>query len=113
MVREELRVLVLAANDLREDGGLNAMSVYSLLWIDPAMKQSTQVRCEGGRYPVWNEELVFSLGEDVLLFPHSTITIKVYVKRVHLASFFCPPWFISHVICKHLHLMQFLDHNSH
>jgi hypothetical protein len=53
------------------------MSVYSLLWIDPASKSATRVHIEGGPHPVWNEDMAFTLGEDVLLHPHPAITIKV------------------------------------
>lgn len=77
MARTEISVTVMAAEDLKGSGGFRKMSVYSLVWIDPTMKQSTRVHRKGGRYPEWNDELVFSLGEDVLLFPHSTITIQV------------------------------------
>lgn len=74
METTELHVTVMAAEDLK---GVRKMSVYSLVWIDPTMKQSTRVHRRGGRYPEWNDELVFRLGEDVVLFPHSTITIQV------------------------------------
>lgn len=77
MVGTEIRVTVMAAEDLKGAGGFRKMSVYSLAWIDPTMKQTTRVHRNGGRYPEWNDELVFSLGEDVQLFPHSTITIQV------------------------------------
>jgi hypothetical protein len=73
----ELRVTVLAARDLKRDGGSRPMSVYSLLWIDPASKSATRVHIEGGPHPVWNEDMAFTLGEDVLLHPHPAITIKV------------------------------------
>lgn len=74
METTELHVTVVAAEDLK---GVRKMNVYSLVWIDPTLKQSTRVHRKGGRYPEWNDELVFSLGEDVVLFPHSTITIQV------------------------------------
>lgn len=70
--------MVLTAEDLKRDAGFRKMSVYCVLWIDPAMKQSTRVHHKGGRYPEWNDVLVFNLGEDVSLFPHSVITIQVF-----------------------------------
>lgn len=84
MATTEIRVTVMAAEDLKRVGLLRKMSVYSLVWIDPSMKQQTRVHRKGGRNPEWNDELVFSLGGDVLLFPHSTITIQVSSKGLNL-----------------------------
>lgn len=77
----EVHIKVLAAESLKRDGLFTKMSVYSLLWIDPAMKQATRVHQKGGRSPHWNDELIFDLGEGVLIFPHSTITIQVSIEE--------------------------------
>lgn len=81
MATTEIRVKVMAAEDLKKDGRFRKMNVYTLMWIDPTAKQSTRVHRKGGRFPQWNDELVFYLGEDVPIFPHSTITIQVVRHR--------------------------------
>ncbi|XP_073385759.1 uncharacterized protein [Physcomitrium patens] len=58
----EVHIKVLAAESLKRDGLFTKMSVYSLLWIDPAMKQATRVHQKGGRSPHWNDELIFGRG---------------------------------------------------
>jgi hypothetical protein len=47
------------------------------LEADERVQSATRVHIEGGPHPVWNEDMAFTLGEDVLLHPHPAITIKV------------------------------------
>lgn len=93
MATTEIRVKVMAAEDLKKDGRFRKMNVYTLMWIDPTAKQSTRVHRKGGRFPQWNDELVFYLGEDVPIFPHSTITIQVIRQRLnsHIYQLFDEP----------------------
>nr|PNR31866.1 hypothetical protein PHYPA_025989 [Physcomitrium patens] len=75
----EVHIKVLAAESLKRDGLFTKMSVYSLLWIDPAMKQATRVHQKGGRSPHWNDELIFGRGSTnipTFYHHHSEIVIK-------------------------------------
>lgn len=77
MARTELHVTVMGAEDLKKRSKLRRNSVYAVVWIDPAMKRSTRILHRAGRNPIWNDEITFSLGDNVLIYPHSTLTIEV------------------------------------
>lgn len=77
MARTELNVTVMGAEDLKKRNKLRRNSVYAVVWIDPAMKRSTRILHRAGRNPIWNDEIIFSLGDNVLIYPHSTLTIEV------------------------------------
>lgn len=77
MASAEIHLTIMAAEELKSNKRLGKMSVYTVVWLDPAMKQSTRVLRKCGTNPVWNHEITFSLGENVLIYPHSTLTLEV------------------------------------
>ncbi|XP_073389350.1 uncharacterized protein [Physcomitrium patens] len=73
-----LEVTVLAAEDLKNVNICRRMSVYAVAWVTADYKGTTSVRRRAGRNPVWNDTLFFPVNDDILLHPHSALTVQVY-----------------------------------
>lgn len=73
-----LEVVILAAEDLKNVNVLGKMSVYVMAWIESALKRSTSVRHKTGKNAVWNDCLFLPVSDDMLLNPHSSLTVQVY-----------------------------------
>lgn len=78
-----LEVTVLAAEDLKNVNICRRMSVYAVAWVTADYKGTTSVRRRAGRNPVWNDTLFFPVNDDILLHPHSALTVQV---RTHFTS---------------------------
>ena len=72
-----LEVIVLAAEDLKNVNMVGKMSVYVVAWLENDCKRSTSVRHKTGRNAVWNDALAFPVTDDILLNPHSALTVQV------------------------------------
>ncbi len=84
----------MAAEELQNTSKVGKMSVYAVLWVDPAMKKCTRVLYKAGKNPVWNDRVSLSLVNPTLLSnPHSTLTVQVGHHRPHLmfATLHCVP----------------------
>jgi hypothetical protein len=72
-----LEVVVLAAEDLKNVNMVGKMSVYVVAWLEKDCKRSTSVRHKTRRDAVWNDALAFPVTDDILLNPHSALTVQV------------------------------------
>jgi Ca2+-dependent lipid-binding protein len=75
-----IEVSVMAAEELHNTSKLGKMSVYTVLWVDPAMKKCTRVLHKIGKNPVWNDRMSLTLvnGDQTLVsYPQSTLTVQV------------------------------------
>jgi hypothetical protein len=94
MAQFTIEVSVMAAEELQNTSKFGKMSVYAVLWVDPAMKKCTRVLHKAGKNPVWNDRVSLSLVNPTLLsYPHSTLTVQVSHHRPHLtyATLYCVP----------------------
>ncbi|KAH9567121.1 hypothetical protein CY35_03G014500 [Sphagnum magellanicum] len=76
-----IEVSVMAAEELHNTSKLGKMSVYTVLWVDPAMKKCTRVLHKIGKNPVWNDRMSLTLvnGDQTLVsYPQSTLTVQVF-----------------------------------
>jgi len=79
MAQFTIEVSVMAAEELQNTSKFGKMSVYAVLWVDPAMKKCTRVLHKAGKNPVWNDRVSLSLVNPTLLsYPHSTLTLQVF-----------------------------------
>ena len=72
-----LEVIVLAAEDLKNVNVVGKMSVYVVAWLENDCKRSTSVRHKTGCNAAWNDALSFPVTDDMLLNPHSALTVQV------------------------------------
>ncbi len=95
----------MAAEELQNTSKFGKMSVYAVLWVDPAMKKCTRVLYKAGKNPVWNDRVSLSLVNPTLFsYPNSTLTVQVSHHRPHLmyATLHCVPVVLSFSILEAL-----------
>jgi hypothetical protein len=79
MAQFTIEVSVMAAEELQNTSKFGKMSVYAVLWVDPAMKKCTRVLYKAGKNPVWNDRVSLSLVNPTLFsYPNSTLTVQVF-----------------------------------